>query len=407
MNNKELASRFSRVGAHNYAPLEIVLRGGQGAWLEDVEGKRYLDFLACYSAVNFGHQNPYLAEALRAQLGRLSLCSRAFHSEELILLSEELTRFCGMESVLLMNSGTEAVESALKLARAWAYKKKKVAYPRARILAFQNNFHGRTITVVSFSSEPLYRDAFGPFTPGFDILPYNSAHDVEKAITEDTVAILVEPIQAEAGILVPEKSFLPTLRTLCDQHGLLLMVDEIQTGLARTGKMFAFQHADIKPDVLILGKSLGGGLVPISAVLAPWAVMSSLVPGEHGSTFGGNPLACAAARAVLKLLQAEDFCQRACELGQQMWVDLLEPLQRLPHIRQCRGLGALLGIELDHGLGGARRFCEQLASEGILCKETHEHVIRLAPPLVMEKSDLKQACQTLYRILSQPTSHAG
>jgi ornithine--oxo-acid transaminase len=395
--SRELIEQVDRYGAHNYLPLPVVLRRGRGAKVWDVDGREYLDFLACYSALNFGHQHPRIVQALHRQLDKLALCSRAFYAEELCLLSEELARWCGLDSVLPMNSGSEAVETSLKVARKWGYQKKGVADGRAKILTFENNFHGRTISIVSFSSEPKYRQQFGPFTPGFTMVPFGDAGAAERAIDDDTVAILIEPIQAEAGILVPPAGYLRELRAIADRKNVLLIADEIQTGIGRTGRDFACQHEGIRPDMYVLGKSLGGGLLPISAVVARKDVMDVIGPGEHGSTFGGNPLACAVAREAIRVLADEKLSSRAERLGALMMEKLTA--RKLPRVKDIRGRGALVGIELDESAGGARRYCEQIAREGVLCKETHDVVIRLAPPLVIDEADLLRGVDTIVRVI--------
>ena len=382
---QDLIQKVETYGTHNYLPLPLVLARGQGAKVWDVEGKEYLDFLACYSALNFGHSHPRMVATLKAQAEKLAVCSRAFHSEELSLFSEELAKFCGMEMVLTMNSGTEAVESALKVARKWGYQKKGVRPNRAKILVAENNFHGRSISIVSFSSEEGYREGFGPFTPGFEIVPFGDADALEQRIDADTVAILLEPIQAEAGILIPPAGYLKRVRELCDKNNVLLILDEIQTGLARTGKDFCYQHDNVTPDLVVLGKSLGGGLLPLSAVVGNKSVLDVLQPGQHGSTFGGNPLACAVGRTALKVLREEKFCEKAEALGNTIRERLAQ--SDLPHVKEVRGRGALIGIEMSPTAGGARRYCETLFKKGILCKETHDHVIRIAPPLVLSQAD--------------------
>jgi ornithine--oxo-acid transaminase len=398
MNRSQLLiEKMDKFAAHNYHPLPIVLARGQGAKVWDVDGKEYLDFLACYSALNFGHQHPQLLAALKGQVEKLAVCSRAFYAEELSLFSEELANFCGMESVLTMNTGTEAVETAIKVARKWGYKKKGVNEGDAKILVMKNNFHGRTVTVVSFSTDNLYRDGFGPFTPGFEVLPYGDLGAVERAINDKVVAVLAEPIQAEAGILVPPSGYLRSLRELCRQKNVLLMFDEIQTGLGRTGRDFCYQHEGAVPDVLILGKSLGGGLLPLSAVVTHREVMDVIGPGQHGSTFGGNPLACAVGRAVLRLMRTERPAERAEHLGRL----INEELRRtpLPKVKEIRGKGALVGIEMAESTGGARKFCEKLATLGVLCKETHDFVIRIAPPLVISDSDLRLGLNKIIQVI--------
>lgn len=394
-----LIEKAETFGAHNYHPLPLVLRQGAGAKVIDVEGKEYLDFLSCYSALNFGHQHPKIVNALLTQLQKLAVCSRAFYAEEFGYFSEELAEFVGLEMVLAMNSGAEACETAIKIARKWGYERKGVEANLANIICVENNFHGRTITIVSFSTDPAYRDGFGPFTPGFKIVPFDDPDAIEKAVDKNTVGIFVEPIQAEAGILVPKEGYLKSLRSICDKHQVLLMVDEIQTGLGRTGADFCFQHEKILPDLVILGKSLGGGLLPISAVVGKTDVMEVIKPGQHGSTFGGNPLACAVARASLKVLKEEKLSERALQLGS----DVLKKIRKLssPLIRETRGKGLLIGIELEPSAGGARKYCELLAKEGVLCKETHDHVIRIAPPLNIEASLLDSGINSVVSVLSK------
>lgn len=394
-----LIDKAESYGAHNYHPLPLVLRQGAGAQVTDVDGKQYLDFLSCYSALNFGHQHPVIIRALLNQLQKLAVCSRAFYSEEFGYFTEELAAFTGLEMVLAMNSGAEACETAIKIARKWGYEKKKVDPNQANIICFENNFHGRTVTIVSFSTDPAYREGFGPFTPGFKIVPYDDPQAVEKAIDKNTVGVFIEPIQAEAGILVPQTGYLSQLRNICDKHQVLLMVDEIQTGLGRTGADFCYQHEKIKPDLLILGKSLGGGLLPISAVVGPRSVMEVIRPGQHGSTFGGNPLACAVARAAIQVLKTEKLSERSLVLGKKV----LEKLREIQsaQIREVRGKGLLIGVELEPSAGGARKYCERLAQEGVLCKETHDHVIRIAPPLTISESDLFRGIEKISSIISE------
>lgn len=395
---QSLLRTIDQYGAHNYLPLPVVLSKGKGSSVWDVEGKKYLDFLSCYSALNFGHQHPALVERLIDQVGKLSLCSRAFHSEELCLFSKELADFTGLDQVLPMNSGAEAVETAIKIARKWGYSKKNIP-GEANIITFTNNFHGRTITIVSFSSEPDYRAGFGPFTPGFKEVPFGSLKDLETAVDENTVAILAEPIQAEAGILSPPPGFLKAVRELCDRKKVLFLADEIQTGLGRTGKDFCYEHDGIRPDLLILGKSLGGGLLPISAVVGRAEVMGVIQPGQHGSTFGGNPLAAAVSRSAMALLREEKLSERSARLGGQV----IEKIRsaHLPHVKEVRGKGMLIGVELNPSSGGARKYCERLAQEGVLCKETHTYVIRIAPPLVIAENELEAGVDTIIRVVRE------
>lgn len=397
MNSKDLIELVDQYGAHNYHPLPVMLVKGKGSLVWDKEGKEYLDFLSCYSALNFGHQHPKIVEALKDQVDKLAVCSRAFYSEELSLFSEELAKFTGLEMVLPMNSGAEAVETAIKLARKWGYQKKNIAENKANIVVMQNNFHGRTVTLVSFSSEPLYQKDFGPFTTGFHTVPFNDAAAIEKAIDENTVAVLMEPIQAEAGILVPENGYLKKVRELCDKKKVLLMLDEIQTGLGRTGRDFCFQYEGILPDVLILGKSLGGGILPLSAAVAKRSVMEVIRPGEHGSTFGGNPLACHVGRVALKLLREEKLSERSLHLGEIIFSRLNQ--EKLPLVKEIRGRGALVGIELKPESGGARKYCERLSALGVLCKETHDYVIRIAPPLVIDEKRLFEGIDKVIQVI--------
>ncbi|NBT58999.1 ornithine--oxo-acid transaminase [bacterium] len=394
-----LIEKAETFGAHNYHPLPLVLKQGGGAKVVDVEGREYLDFLSCYSALNFGHQHPKLVQALLNQLQRLAVCSRAFYSEEFGYFSEELAKFVGLEMVLAMNSGAEACETAIKIARKWGYDKKGVEANQANIICVENNFHGRTVTIVSFSTDPSYRDGFGPFTPGFKIVPFDDPDAIENAIDKNTVGVFVEPIQAEAGILIPKTGYLKKLRSICDKHQVLLMVDEIQTGIGRTGADFCFQHENILPDLLILGKSLGGGLLPISAVVGKTSVMEVIQPGQHGSTFGGNPLACAIARASLKVLTDENLSKRSLELGNSILKRLGEI--KSPLVQEIRGKGLLIGIELKPAAGGARKYCELLAEKGVLCKETHDHVIRIAPPLNIDSKLLDQGINSVISVLSK------
>lgn len=396
---KSLIEKAETFGAHNYHPLPLVLRKGHGSQVVDVNGKEYIDFLSCYSALNFGHQHPRLLQALLDQLEKLAVCSRAFYAEEFSYFSEELAKYVGLDMVLAMNSGAEACETAIKIARKWGYDKKGVEPEKANIICLENNFHGRTITIISFSTERGYRDGFGPFTPGFKVVPFDDVAAVEKAIDKNTVGVFLEPIQAEAGILIPQNNYLRKLREMCTQHQVLLMVDEIQTGLGRTGADFCYQHENIQPDLLILGKSLGGGLLPISAVVGKREFMEVIQPGQHGSTFGGNPLACSVARAALKVLHEEKLSARSQTLG-------LKALQKLSKMRsnwikEIRGKGLLIGVELKPEAGGARKFCEQLAQRGVLCKETHDHVIRIAPPLNVDEGLLNRGLDTIVSVLEE------
>ena len=386
-----------RHSARNYAPLPVVVSSARGAWVQDVEGKRYLDLLSAYSALNFGHGHPEIVDTFVEQARRLSLTSRAFHNDQFGPFCEAITRFCGMDLVLPMNTGAEAVETAIKAARKWGYQVKGVPDGTAEIIVCEGNFHGRTVTIVSFSDDVQYREGFGPFTPGFKMVPYGDAAALEAAIGPNTVGFLVEPIQGEGGIVVPPAGYLKTARELCTKHRVLFMADEIQTGLGRTGRRFACDHEDVKPDVLILGKALGGGLLPVSAVLASKEVLGVFRPGDHGSTFGGNPLACAVARKSLEVLEREQLPQRAAKLGARF----LEKLEGLDGrwVREARGRGLLIGIELKPEAGPAKAWCKQLMHDGLLCKDTVESVMRIAPPLVIEDADLDWAYERIARML--------
>ncbi len=373
-------------GAHNYHPLDVVITRGEGVWVWDVEGNKYLDCLSAYSAVNQGHVHPRILSALVVQAGKITLTSRAFRNDQLPLLYKQLAEVTGYEMSLPMNSGAEAVESAVKLARKWAYEVKGVQKHNAEIIVAEGNFHGRTTTVISFSTEPFYRDAFGPFTPGFVTVPYGDADALEKAITPNTAAFLVEPIQGEAGVLMPTEGYLKRASEICKKHNILLIADEIQTGLGRTGKMLASDHEDVRPDMVVVGKALSGGFYPVSAVLADSPIMGLFKPGEHGSTFGGNPLAAAVARAALDVIVEEKLVENSAKMGEYF----MEQLSEIPSpwVKEVRGAGLLIGVELKPEAGGARRFCEVLMKDGILCKETHDNVIRFAPPLIIDRQTI-------------------
>ncbi len=387
-----------RYGAHNYHPLPVVLTRGEGVHLWDTEGRRYLDMMSAYSAVSFGHGHPALVQALVAQAQRLAVTSRAFHSDRLGPFLERLCMLTGMDRALPMNSGAEAVETALKAARKWGYKVKGIADGRAQILVAAGNFAGRTTTIVGFSSEAQYRDGFGPFTPGFATVPFGDAAALEAAITPDTCAFLVEPIQGEAGIVVPPAGYLRAVREICTRHNVLMVCDEIQTGLGRTGALLACDHEGVKPDGLTLGKALGGGLLPLSAFLARDDVMAQFGPGDHGSTFGGNPLAAAVGLAALDLLEQERLAERAAEMG----AHLMARLQALAHpaVLALRGRGLLVGIEIDPAVASARAVCEALVHQGVLTKDTHGTVVRLAPPLVVTREQLDFTVAALGRVLA-------
>jgi ornithine--oxo-acid transaminase len=396
----KLIEMEERLGAHNYHPLDVVLARGEGVWVYDVAGKRYLDCLSAYSALNQGHRHPRIVQALVEQAGRLTLTSRAFRNDQLPLFYEELTAVTGMEMVLPMNTGAEAVETALKTARKWAYTVKGVPRDRAEIVTAEGNFHGRTITVVSFSTEAQYNELFGPLTPGFPSVPYGDADALEAAITPNTAAFLVEPIQGEAGVVVPPEGYLRRAREICDRHNVLLIADEIQTGLGRTGKMFACEHEGVRPDMYVLGKALAGGVYPVSAVTASREVLGVYAPGDHGSTFGGNPLAAAVAVAALRVLRDEGLVERSAELGDHFMSALRE--MESPHVDHVRGKGLLIGVVLKEEAGGARRFCEELQRRGILAKETHENVIRFAPPLVIDRETIDAILPDIGETLAMP-----
>ena len=399
MNAKGYIAVENKYGAHNYHPLDVVIDKAKGIWVWDVDGKKYIDFLSAYSAVNQGHNHPRIIKALIDQARRLTLTSRAFRNDQWPMLAKELCQMTGFEMVLPMNSGAEAVETAVKAARKWGYQKKGIPQDQAEIIACQNNFHGRTTTVISFSTEPLYRKDFGPFTPGFPIVPFDDAEALEKAITPNTAAFLVEPYQAEAGILIPKPGYLKKAKEICEKHNVLFIADEIQTGLGRTGKLFAFQHEGFRPDMVVIGKSLGGGCLPVSAVIAKEEVLGVFRPGEHGSTFGGNPLACAVAREALRVLKEEKLIPNAAKMGGYFMKKLRTIKSR--HIKEVRGKGLLIGVELHPEAGGARRFCEALKDAALLCKETHDNVIRFAPPLIIGTKDLDWAFERIQDVFAK------
>jgi ornithine--oxo-acid transaminase len=391
--------------AHNYKPLDVVITRGEGVWVWDVEGRRYLDCLSAYSAVNQGHSHPRIVGAMVEQAQRLALTSRAFRNDQLPLLAKELCELTGYEMMLPMNSGAEAVETAIKAARKWGYTVKGVGDDRAEIIACSGNFHGRTITLISFSPDEQYRDGFGPFTPGFRLVPYGDADALERAITSRTVAFLFEPVQGEGGVVVPPAGYLRRVREICARHNVLMVADEIQTGLGRTGKLLACDHEGVRPDVVTLGKALSGGMYPVSAVLSSREVLGVFGPGDHGSTFGGSPLACAVARKALDIIVDEHLCERAAELGDYLLARLREI--ESPHVALCRGKGLLVGIVLRPQAGGARRFCEALRERGVLAKDTHGTVIRLAPPLVVTKEELDWALERIAEVLAMPQAQSG
>ncbi len=383
-------------GAHNYHPLDVVIERAEGVWVYDVEGKRYLDCLAAYSAVNQGHCHPKILQTLNEQARKVTLTSRAFRNEQLPLLYKELHDLTGFDMALPMNSGAEAVETAIKTARKWGYKIKGIPQDKAEIIVCANNFHGRTVTIVSFSTDEQYRDGFGPFTPGFKVIPFGDARALREAITPNTCAFLVEPIQGEAGIVIPPAGFLKEAAEICRQNRVLLMTDEIQSGLGRTGKLFAYMHEGIMPDVLIVGKALAGGFYPVSAILASKEILGVYKPGDHGSTFGGNPMGCAIARTALRVLIEEKMVERSAELG-AYFLTLLQTLCS-PDLREVRGRGMWIGIELH---SAARPYCEALKEEGILCKETHDRVIRIAPPLVITRQEVDWAFERIAKVIQK------
>ncbi len=395
---EQLIAIEERFGAHNYHPLDVVIARASGAWVWDVDGNRYMDCLAAYSAVNQGHCHPRIVKAMVEQACRVALTSRAFRNDQLGPFCQEICELTGFARMLPMNSGAEAVETAVKAARKWGYTVKGIPENQAEILVFDGNFHGRTTTIVSFSSDPDYRFGFGPFTPGFRILPYGDLEAVKAAMNPNVAAILIEPIQGESGIVSPPAGFLRQLRELTTQHRCLLICDEIQSGLGRTGKLFCFEHEGVRPDVVIIGKALSGGMYPVSAILADDEVMGVFKPGEHGSTFGGNPLGAAVAREALRVLVEEKLIERSAELGDYF----LERLRAIPspHVELVRGKGLWIGLVLKKETGGARRFCEALQREGLLCKETHHTVIRIAPPLVVTREEVDWAVERIAKVLT-------
>ncbi len=396
-SSRELIELEERYGAHNYHPLDVVLSRGEGVWVWDVEGNRYMDCLSAYSALNQGHAHPRILRALVEQAGKLPLTSRAFRNDQLGPYYRELCELTGFERVLPMNSGAEAVETALKAARKWAHDVKGVPDGEAEIIACGGNFAGRTISIISFSSEPLYRAGFGPLTPGFTLVPYGDADALDAAITPNTAAFIVEPIQGEGGVIVPPVGYLRRVRELCTHHNVLLIADEIQTGLGRTGALFACDHEGVRPDIVTIGKALSGGFYPVSAVLASAEVLGVFTPGSHGSTFGGSPLACAVAREALRVLVEESLVANAAAMGDYFMSRLAEVGS--PHVGEIRGRGLLIGVELRPEAGGARRFCEALQGAGILAKETHVNTIRFAPPLVITRDEVDWAMERIGPVL--------
>ncbi len=399
MKPQDYINLEDELGAHNYKPLDVVLERGEGIWVWDVEGRKYLDCLSAYSAVNQGHCHPKIIATMVEQAHKLTLTSRAFRNNQLGLLYKELCDLTHSHKVLPMNSGAEAVETVIKAVRKWGYQVKGVAENQAEIIVCENNFHGRTITIVGFSTDKPSRENFGPFTPGFKIIPFGDSDALEAAITPNTVAFLTEPIQGEAGVIIPPDGYLRKARSICSQNNVVLVLDEIQTGLGRTGKLLAEEHEEIEADLTLIGKALSGGFYPISAVLSNKEVMDVLRPGEHGSTFGGNPLACAVARTALNVLVEEGMIENAAKMGNYFLSNLSKI--RAPHIKEVRGRGLMLAAELTPDAGGARQYCQQLMARGLLCKETHENIIRFAPPLVITRADIDWALERIEPVLTR------
>jgi ornithine--oxo-acid transaminase len=397
-NSQSFIDLENEFGAKNYKPLDVVLARGQGVWVWDVEGNKYLDMLASYSALNQGHCHPRILTALIEQAKKLTLVSRAFRTDQLGPFYKEICEMTHSHSVLPMNSGAEAVETAIKAARKWGYRVKEIPDDMAEIIVCANNFHGRTTTIVGFSSEQQYRDGFGPFAPGFVTIPFGDAEALEWAITPNTVAFLVEPIQGEGGIIVPPSGYLKKVREICDRYNVLLILDEIQTGLGRTGKLFAEEHEGIESDLTVVGKALSGGVYPVSAVLSNKEALSVFEPGDHGSTFGGNPLACAVAREALKVIEDENLIEKSLFMGHYLKESIKNIIS--PYVKEVRGMGLLIGVELKRSAGGARKFCEALMEKGILCKETHKHVIRFAPPLTITKEEIDWALERIESVIT-------
>jgi len=395
LTSSDFINMENQYGAKTYKPLDIVLEKGEGVWVYDIEGNRYLDCLSAYSCLNTGHCHPQIMEAMFEQAKKLTIVSRAFRNAVLSEFLKELAELAGKESVLPMNTGAEAVETAVKVARRWAYQVKGIEKYNAEIIVCTNNFHGRTTTITSFSSEPAYKEGFGPFTEGFKIIPYGDARALRDAITPNTCAFLLEPIQGEAGIIIPPEGYLKEIEQICKENNVLLMFDEIQTGFGRTGRLFAHQHEDVVPDVIIVGKAISGGFYPVSAAIADNSIMDVLTPGSHGSTFGGNPLGCAVARAALKVMKNEKLVENSAEMG-KYFLDKLKTINN-PHIKEVRGRGLFIAIELDEA---ARPYCEQLQKEGVLCKDTHTYVIRIAPPLIITKDQIDWAFDKFYKVLN-------
>lgn len=397
MNTQEIIELENKFGAKNYNPLDVVIEKGKGIWVWDVEGNKYMDCLAAYSAVNQGHCHPEIIKTMKEQMDKLCITSRAFRNNQLSLFYKDICDMTRSHMVLPMNSGAEAVETVIKAVRKWGYTTKNIPAGAAEIIVCQNNFHGRTLTIVGFSTEEQYKEGFGPFTPGFKTIPFGDAKALENAITKNTVAFLVEPIQGEAGVIVPPDGYLKAIREICTRTNVALVFDEIQTGLGRTGKFLAEAHEGVESDVTLIGKALSGGCYPVSAVLSNEAVLGVFLPGDHGSTFGGNPLACAVARKALAVLIDEGMIENAAVLGDYF----MKKLKQIPspYVKEVRGKGLLIGVELKHDAGGARPFCKELMKNGLLCKETHEHVIRFSPPLVIKREEIDWALERIKKVL--------
>ncbi|RKZ18969.1 ornithine--oxo-acid transaminase [bacterium] len=394
LSSGELIKINDEFGAHNYHPLPVVIERGKGVWVWDVEGKKYMDMLSAYSALNQGHNHPRIVKAAQRQLTRLTLTSRAFHNDKLPLFLKKVCEVTGMDMALPMNTGAEAVETAIKAARKWAYTVRGMEKYRGEIIVAENNFHGRTITIISFSSEEQYREGFGPFTPGFKMVPYGDIEAIKNAFNENTIGVLIEPIQGEGGIIIPPEGYLKEVKSLCEKNNALFILDEIQTGLGRTGKMFAWEWEDAKPDMIILGKALSGGILPVSVVAARKDILGVFNPGDHGSTFGGNPLGSAVAIEALNVLIDEKLPDRAIEMG-NYFMDKLRTLKN-PSIKEVRGRGLLIGLEMTEP---TRKYAEALMEEGLLCKETHEYVLRFAPPLVIKKDEIDWAFEKIKKVI--------
>ncbi len=396
-NSEQLMEMEHTYGAHNYHPLEVMISKAEGIWVEDPEGKRYIDMLSAYSAVNQGHRHPAIIKALKDQADILTLTSRAFFNDKWPIFAKKLCQVTGKEMTLPMNTGAEAVETAIKTMRKWGYKVKGVEPDKAEIIVFEENFHGRTTTIVSFSTDPIAHDYYGPYTPGFKILPYNNLEAVKKAVNKNTVGILVEPIQGEAGVIVPDDGYVKGLREIADENNILLAADEIQTGFGRTGKLFCYMHDGIEPDIIIMGKALGGGVFPVSAIAADKDILGVFEPGSHGSTFGGNPLGCAVAIAAIDVLLNENLAERSTEMG-AYFLDQLKNMKSNV-IELIRGKGLFIGVVLKKSAGKARQYTTKLKEKGLLCKETHDWIIRFAPPLVIKKEEIDYAMKRIREVL--------